>query len=177
MSNTSPSEARAKWAERLVTFYFVDLDLLAQSLSEALPQTGIQVTAQTIQDLMLRIIDGAPLSGWHQVISTKHFIGVPLFMRSYSKWATALGTTLGFNCDDLDFEDDWAESSTAEVQAILLGLTDRLRADYATAKKINHPAARARAFETMQLSTTGGEASQQIQTRADRAANGLRIIK
>jgi hypothetical protein len=177
MSNPSPREARAQWAERLVTFYFVDLDLLAQSLSDALPQSGVQITAQTIKALMLGIIDGAPQSGWHQVISTKNFIGVPLFMRSYSKWAIALGMALGFNCDDLDFEDDWVESSTAEVQAILLGLTDRLRADYATAKKIDHPTARTRAFKAMQISTTAGESPQQIKVRADRAANGLRIIK
>jgi hypothetical protein len=171
------SDARAHWAERLVTYYFVDLDLLCESLSKSLPSTVRQITGKAIQDLMLVHIDAAHMSGWHRVISQKHYVGVPLFVRRYTKWVKSVGQALGFDCANLDFEDDWADASMPELQAILWGLTDRLRADLPVSKSIKDPSAMARALESLQRSIARGETLEQAHARAERAAHGLRSIK
>lgn len=177
MSNQSFDESRAFWSECLVSYHFVDLERLCESLSKVLPATGPQITGKAIQNLMLLHIEAAQMSGWHRVICEKHFVGVPLFIRRYAKWITSVGEALGCDCTTLDFEDDWADASMPEVQAILWGLTDRLRTDLPDAKKIKDPAVQARALEYFQKSIARGETTEQADARALRAANGLRIIK
>lgn len=177
MSELSTSEARALWAQRLVTYHFVDLELLCESVSRALPPAGPQITGKAIQDLMLLHIGATQISAWHRIISNKHYVGVPLFMRRYSKWVRSLGETLGFDCANLDFEDDWVDDSMPDVQAILWGLTDHLRADLPAAKEIKDTAAQARAPEFLQGAIARGETPDQAHARAERAAHGLRSIK
>lgn len=177
MSNQSLDESRAFWSECLVSYHFVDLERLCESLSKVLPATAPQITGKAIQDLMLLHIEAAQMSGWHRVICDKHFVGVPLFIRRYAKWIKSVGEALGRDCTALDFEDDWADASMPEVQAILWGLTDRLRADLPEAKRVADPAVQARALESFQNSIARGETIEQAHARAQRATKGLCIIK
>ena len=74
MSNQSLDESRAFWSECLVSYHFVDLERLCESLSKVLPATAPQITGKAIQDLMLLHIEAAQMSGWHRVICDKHFV-------------------------------------------------------------------------------------------------------
>ncbi len=170
------AEARARWAESLVAHHFVDLTLLSQELSKAFRATGLQISGPTIQNLMLQRISAIPLNDWHQVISGNHYVGATLFLRRYGKWVSSLGDALGFNCVDLDVEDSWADESMPEVQAILFGLTDRLAAEYAEAKKIKDVSGLVLALKSVQLSKSRGEAPEQTSVRAQRAIQGLCLV-
>lgn len=176
MDDTS-TKARARWAEALVAYHFVDLTLLSHELSKAFQVTGQQISAPTIQNLMLQRISPTLLNGWHQVISGNHYVGVTLFLRRYGKWASSLGDSQGFKCVDLDVEDSWADESMPEVQAILFGLTDRLAADFPEAKKITDISDLVVALKSVQMSKLRGEALEQTNVRAQRAIHGLRLVR
>lgn len=169
--------ARARWADRLVAYHFVDLTFLSQELSNALQATGQQISPPAIQHLMLQRISATLLNGWHQVISGNHYVGVTLFLRRYGKWMSSLGEALGFTCWDLDVEDSWADDSMPEVQAILFGLTDRLAADFPEAKKITDISELVLAIKSVQLSKSRGDAPEQTNVRAQRAIHGLRLVR
>ncbi|MDF9779029.1 hypothetical protein [Pseudomonas baetica] len=173
----SSTEARARWAEALVAYHFVDLTLLAQELSKAFQATGKLISAPTIQNLMLQRISATLLQGWHQEICGNHYVGVTLFLRRYGKWVSSLGEALGLTCVDLDVEDSWADDSMPEVQAILFGLTDRLAADFPEAKKILDISNLVVALQSVHLSKRRGDAPEQTHVRAQRAIHGLRLVR
>jgi hypothetical protein len=173
----SSAEARARWAEALVAYHFVDLTLLSQVLSKAFQATGQQISAATIQNLMLQRISPTLLNGWHQVISGNHYVGVTVFLRRYGKWASSLGDALGFKCADQDVEDSWADESMPEVQAILFGLTDQLTANFSDAKKIIDISDLVLGLKSVYLSKCLGDAPEQTNVRAQRAINGLRLVR
>lgn len=171
--------SRAAWSLRLVTFFFVDLNMLCQAIHDALPaklrpgHPAGAIAAMLTSDLA---IFPERAGGWYRTVGNHEFLGVHVFLRRYSRWMKSLGASLGFEMGNLLLEDDWLADSPPELQVLICGLMDRVRQDLHAARAINDPAVIAEAFRVVRTSVAAGEHPHQTNARASRITQGLRLV-
>ncbi|EKT4530022.1 hypothetical protein QEM33_002601 [Pseudomonas putida] len=172
--------ARSTWSQRLVSYYFVDVGLLAQAIYDAIPlpaRLKIKVqdlTAELTSDLA---IFPERAGGWYWADGMNEFLGIHLLVRRYGRWMKALGKALGFDVESSLIEDDWLEDNAPEIQAIVWDLMDRVRVELKAAKAISDPHALASAIIATRRSVEAGEQPRQTQIRAARLTQGLRLVR
>ncbi|MBM5458585.1 hypothetical protein H8F21_13530 [Pseudomonas sp. P66] len=180
MEQTDQRVARATWSQKLVTYYFVDVDMLATAIHGALPKTARD--AHRTKDIAALLTSDLALfperaAGWYRTDGDKEFLGVHIFVRRYSKWMKLLGASLGFQVESMLIEDEWVDDPRyTELQAVIWGLMDRVRADLKAAREITSPEAIEAAFNTVRRSVSAGEPPHQTHVRASRITRGLRLI-
>lgn len=169
---------RAVWSQKLVTYYFIDVNMLTQAIHNALPMPARaahppeHIAAMLTSDLTMFPERGA---GWYRSVGSREFLGIILFVRRFSRWMKSLGASLGYDVDSMLMEDDWVDS-LPELQPVLWGLMDRARSDLQCAKAITDIESIEAAFQVLIRSVDAGEHPHQTFVRAERATQGLRLV-
>lgn len=170
--------ARAARSQKLVTYYFIDVAILARAMQAALPASAGSLAAETISTTLTADLSLFPerAGGWYRVADGQEFIGAHLFVRRYSRWMKSLGAALVFSVETMNMEDDWVTDDMPALQAIVWGLMDRARHDLKAARAITDPLAVGLAFQVVRQSVRNGEHPHQTQVRASRITQGLRLV-
>ncbi|RMM39247.1 hypothetical protein QO021_28750 (plasmid) [Pseudomonas amygdali pv. lachrymans] len=178
MTKLNSQHARAVWSQKLVTYYFVDVNMLTQAIHNALPVSSRAATPpEHIAAMLTNDLAVFPerAAGWYRTVGTREFLGILLFVRRYSRWMKSLGASLGHDVDAMLMEDDWVDS-LPEVQPVLWGLMDRVRADLQLAQAITDVRGIEAAFQVVIRSVDAGEHPHQTFVRGERATQGLRLV-
>lgn len=172
-------DARAQWADRLVSHYFVDVTRLCEALSAAIPSPPDlkRVSATSLEQLLTGGLTKHLPGGWFHLQSGHVYIGLPVFVRYYEDWAKSVGQLIGLETKGLDIGDEWADESLPEVRAVLWGLTDRLRVDLAAAKQVKDPFIAWRQYQIARQARANGESNHQIALRLGRASSELTLVR
>lgn len=169
---------RAVWSQKLVTYYFIDVNMLTQAIHDALPMPARaahppeHIAAMLTSDLAMFPERGA---GWYRNVGSREFLGVILYVRRFSRWMKSLGASLGYEVDSMLMEDDWVDSLPG-LQPVLWGLMDRVRSDLQCAKAITDIRSIHAAFQVVIRSLDAGEHPHQTFVRGERATQGLRLV-
>lgn len=165
------------WSTTLVSHYFVDVTQLCEAISSAVPMHLPQVLPTQIEQLITTKLPPRTLTAWIQQTEGRTYVGVPLFLRRYEAVTSELGRLLGFTTSSGDIGDEWADDSVPGLRAILWGLLDRLRADFAGAKQVRDPASVWASLRVTQASILNGECQQQLAARVARLNSGLSLVR
>lgn len=178
MTELNSQYNRAVWSKRLVTYYFIDVNMLTQAIHNALPETSRAANPpENIAAMLTSDLAMFPerTAGWYRTVGSREFLGILLFVRRFSRWMKSLGASLGYDVDAMLMEDDWVDS-LPELQPVLWGLMDRVRADLQCAKAITDVRAIEAAFQAVIRSVDAGEHPHQTFVRGERATQGLRLV-